>query len=295
MKKYYLYLFLVNAYWGITTVFMKYSLLYMNSFTYVGLRMTSGALVVLLAFRKWLNDVNGNELKQGIILGLLLAFKLEAQMLALYYTSSINMVFLLHLDIITVPLIEIIIRKKKLDKLLLFAIIGCFSGLVILSDVVGNSFNVGDLVAVIAMLIDCTPILTTNHFTQTSEPQKLIGIELTTSSIVSMFFSCVFGFEIDWCFNSIFFVLMTGVIGTGVAYTLINIAEKYIEPTVTSFSFLLDSIFTIVGVMLIADPNGMKETVTVNQLIGSAVILITLIVYICEKNKRGNLADSKEQ
>ena len=88
---------------------------------------------------------------------------------------------------------------------------------------------------------------------------------------------------------------MTGVIGTGVAYTLINIAEKYIEPTVTSFSFLLDSIFTIVGVMLIADPNGMKETVTVNQLIGSAVILITLIVYICEKNKRGNLADSKEQ
>ena len=37
--------------------------------------------------------------------------------------------------------------------------------------------------------------------------------------------------------------------------------------------------------MLIADPNGIKETVTVNQLIGSAIILVTLIIYIVTKNK----------
>ena len=285
MKKYYLYLFLVNAYWGITTVFMKYSLLYMSSYTYVGLRMTSGALIILLTFHKWLKDIKGYEIKQGIILGILLALKLEAQMLALRYTSSINMVFLLHLNIITVPLVELIIRKKKPDKLLLFAITGCFCGLVVLSDIIGNSFNVGDLVAVVAMLIDCALIMATNQFTQKTDPQKLIGIELAASSIVSMSISFISGFEIEWCFNSVFFVLMTGVIGTGVAYTLINISEKYIEPTVTSFSFLLDSIFTIFGVMLIADPNGTKETVTVNQLIGSTIILGTLIIYIAVKNK----------
>lgn len=122
--KNYLYLIIINIYWGFTTVFMKHALFFMNSSTYVGLRMLSGAIFCFIIFRKEWKSINKKSIIQGTILGFLLVMNLELTVWGLEYTSSTNCVFILQLSIIVVPLIECIRTKTKPKKELVFVIIG---------------------------------------------------------------------------------------------------------------------------------------------------------------------------
>lgn len=61
----------VMIYWGVTTVLMKHALAYMSSTTYIMLRFTSAAVLVLLIFgRKLYQQKSKILLWHGLILGL---------------------------------------------------------------------------------------------------------------------------------------------------------------------------------------------------------------------------------
>ena len=61
----------VMVYWGVTTVLMKHALIYMSSTTYIMLRFTSAAVLVLILFGKKLYKQRSKRLLwHGMVLGL---------------------------------------------------------------------------------------------------------------------------------------------------------------------------------------------------------------------------------
>ena len=103
----------VMIYWGVTTVLMKHALAYMSSTTYIMLRFTSAAVLVLLIFgRKLYQQKSKILLLHGLILGLLQIIPMECTTFAMYFTSASNSVFIGQLSFIIVPLMECIMKKN---------------------------------------------------------------------------------------------------------------------------------------------------------------------------------------
>lgn len=287
--KNYLYLIIINIYWGFTTVFMKHALFFMNSSTYVGLRMLSGAIFCFIIFRKEWKSINKKSIIQGTILGFLLVMNLELTVWGLEYTSSTNCVFILQLSIIVVPLIECIRTKTKPKKELVFVIIGVMIGMIIMCSEKGFNINVGDLLIFISMLANSLFVIVTSEFVKTSSEGALSIIQLFSATVFGLILTFFTGFTIEVNTDSFMILIITGVIGSGIAYSMQLIAQKEVSTSIVSLTTTLQPVFGMIGATLIKDIYGNVEVISRMQLIGCIIILTSLVIYLVHQSRIINI------
>lgn len=138
----------------------------------------------------------------------------------------------------------------------------------------GFSIGKGDLLVVLCAFGFSIHILLIDHFSPKVDGVKLSCIQFLICGILSMPFMVAFE-SINWTniINCWLPILYAGIMSCGVAYTLQVIAQKYTEPTVTSLILCLESVFAVIGGIII-----LNEQISMRETLGCIIMFAAILL-----------------
>lgn len=294
--KYALMLSITSFIWGSAFIAQDLGSDYMGAYTFNGVRFIIGALflipVIIIRDRFFPSDENAAKkpilqdrtlLIGGLVSGVLLCAATNLQQIGINLGSSAGKAsFLTSMYIIFVPFMEFFILRKKLGISIWIAAALAMTGMYMMCLAGMDRFAIPDIYMIMCALGFAFQILALAHYAPKCDPIKLSAIEFFVCGVLSsviMIFTDITPIGIDaWLTPlltpvAIGSILYTGILSSGVAYTIQVVAEKHIAPSVASLIFCTEAIFAALCGWII-----LGQRMSVTELIGSALILIAVIV-----------------
>ena len=282
-------LLLTSLIWGVAFTAQSKGMQSVEAFTFNGIRMTMGALVLLpcifirdrLALGK-LSAVQKEQKKQddrkalryGALLGVIFCISSNIQQHAFLYTGPGKIAFITALYIFFVPVLGLFIRKRTSPLTWLCVVIG-FAGLYFLcvdpSDI--GDINKGDLLALGCAAVFAVHILAIEKFAAKADGLRLSAMQFLVGGVLSGVMMFIFEKpSISSISEAAMPLLYAGIMSCGVAYTLQIIGQKYTEATVASLLLCMESVFGVLAAAII-----LGERLSIREIIG-CVIMFTAII-----------------
>lgn len=108
-----LLLMAVTLFWGSSYLFMKMGLGTLGEFNLIALRFGLAFVLAALLFRRRLRSIDARALKYGALLGFLLLGVFTCITFGLKTTTTSNAGFLVALTVVFVPMLEVLVFRKK--------------------------------------------------------------------------------------------------------------------------------------------------------------------------------------
>ena len=281
-------LLLTALIWGMAFVAQSVGMDYLGPCAFNGVRSFIGgvALLPVIAFSKHLRKDAPEEAKPaggkvrlwlwGSACGLLLGTASLLQQAGMLTASPGKAGFLTALYIVIVPVLGIFLGRRPGLKVwagVVLALLGAY-----LLSVKGSAgIAAGDLLVIGSAVVFSLHILVID-----SAPDVLAGIQLSciqffVAGILSMGLALLFEqFTLQQVLAAWVPLLYTGVISSGVGYTLQILGQRTVNPTVASLILSLESVFAaLAGWVLLGQPLSLRE-VAGCVLVFAAVVLAQL-------------------
>ena len=277
-----LILLITAFFWGTTFVAQSLGSDYVGAFTYNACRfIITGIILLIISLIRRRNVKEYIPTKKSVawifimalFVGVALFLGSTFQQLGINITKSPSKSgFISSLYMMFVPIIGYFIRKKPKPIIWLFlavAIIGSY-----LISVTGEfKLELGDLLTLICAVMFAVQIVLVDIINPYIDSIKLSAMQFIVAGILSIIFM-LFTEEVN--FYNIYLALpaiMYAAIFSGcIAFTLQIVGQKYTEPTVASMIMSLESVFALLGGIIV-----LKETLTLRVLIGCSLIFIAVI------------------
>lgn len=275
-----LLLILAALIWGFAFVPQKLGGDAIGNFTFNCVRSFLGGLVLIPVIL--LMDRNNPEKKSvdkkglligGMCCGIMLFLGSSLQQIGLNSGADAGKAgFITALYMVIVPFFGLFIGKK-LSPLVILSVVIAVIGMYFLCISGDLSMAFGEY-----MVLACAPffalhILVIDHFVQKHDGVKLSCIQFFTCGILSVPFMLIFNnpvvSDIISVWPSLFY---TGFLSSGVAYTLQIVGQKNMNPTVASILLSLESVFAVLGGMLL-----LNEALSIREIFG-CVLMFTAII-----------------
>lgn len=286
--------------WGSSFVAQKSGMDYIEPFTFNGIRMVIGGLVllpfILLMDRKKARDGAAEPMSDeekakarkkiiagGICCGLAIFVANSLQHFGVSYTTAGKAGFITTLYVVIVPIISVLLRKRVRPIMWLCVVLGAV-GLYLLC-MTDDSFKLafGDMLVLLCAVAFAVHIMVVDHFAAKLDGTKLSCIQFLTSGILGLVGMAIFESpDINAILDCWLPILYAGVLSCGLGYTFQVIAQKYAEPTVASLLMSLESVFAVISGAIL-----LHETMSMRELTGCAVIFAAVIIsQLPEKKKK---------
>ena len=286
--------------WGSSFVAQKSGMDYIEPFTFNGIRMVIGGLVlipfILLMNRKKARDGAAEPMSDeekakarkkiiagGICCGLAIFVASSLQQFGVSYTTAGKAGFITTLYVVIVPIISVLLRKRVRPIMWLCVVLGAV-GLYLLC-MTDDSFKLafGDMLVLLCAVAFAVHIMVVDHFAAKLDGTKLSCIQFLTSGILGLVGMAIFESpDINAILDCWLPILYAGVLSCGLGYTFQVIAQKYAEPTVASLLMSLESVFAVISGAIL-----LHETMSMRELTGCAVIFAAVIIsQLPEKKKK---------
>lgn len=234
-------------------------------------------------------DYSTKELiRDGFVCGFFLAGTSAFQQLGLFAgTPSGKAGFLTSCNVIFVPIICLFFKDKiKWNVWLSIVVTVCGLYLLCVND--GFSVQMSDVLVLICSVMNAARIIAVDRFKHKTDIIKLACVQFFSASLfltVPMAISEMRDFS-QWCASinqsALWMSLLyAGVIAGTFAFTVQNVAQKYVDPTVSSLLMSTESVFAVLAGWLI-----MGDKLTVKELIGCAIIFVALVIAQLPNKKR---------
>lgn len=288
-------LVLVTLCWGVSYYLMDVSLTDMGAFTLNAYRFL-GAFVIggLLTFRK-LKTVNRQTLKYSLLIGSVLVFVYIGATFGVKYTTLSNSGFLCALTVIFVPLIEILVLRKKPQKKIIFAVTMSLIGIMMLTLKDDFSINLanlrGDLLCILGATAYAVDLILTERAVAHEEVDAFqLGVfQLGVTGIYMLVMSFIFEQPhlptTPMIWGSVIFL---SVFCTGVAFIVQAIAQQYTTAAHVGIIFTLEPVFAAVVAYFFAG-----EVLTFKSYLGAGVMMAAL--FVTEIDFGGKKSECDEQ
>lgn len=257
-------LILMALIWGSGFVVTKDTLDVLPAGVIVAQRLFIGAFVLSIAFFSRLKGLTWSVFRHGIIVGVFLFLGFYFQTIGLEKTTASKGAFLTAAYVVMVPFFALIVHKgKKLDlKTFLSAILMLF-GIFILSFDAQEPlyFSYGDLLVLLCSMFFAMHVVSIDAYTSKgSDPILLCIVQMYVASLLSLFNHIVQGGEVmDFAFNGNFAILYLGVVGSGIAFLIQNVAQKYTSGERAGILMSLESVFgTTLSILLLNEPFNLR-------------------------------------
>ena len=284
--------------WGSSFVAQKSGMEYIEPFTFNGIRMFIGGLVlipvILVMDRKKSaeeDDASPEEkAKQkkytffgGICCGLAIFVASSLQQFGVSYTTAGKAGFITTLYVVIVPIFSVLLRKKVRPIMWLCVVLGAVGLYLLCMTDASFSLQFGDSLVLLCAVAFAVHIMTVDHFAATIDGTKLSCIQFLTSGVLGIIGMLIFESpDINAILDCWLPILYAGVLSCGLGYTFQVIAQKYAEPTVASLLMSLESVFAVISGAIL-----LHETMSLRELSGCAVIFAAVIIsQIPEKKKK---------
>ncbi|BBI35424.1 DMT family transporter [Cohnella abietis] len=269
-----LLILLVTICWGSSYIFMKLGLNSIEEFNLIALRFGLAFVVAAIIFFKRLRHTNSITIKYGALLGFVLFGVFTSIMFGLKTTTISNAGFLVSLTVIFLPLIYVIVYKRKLQLSLIIGVCLAILGIGLMTLNSKLSIHPGDFLCILAALLYAIHILITGYAAKVTDALNLGIIQLGFAGGFGLIFSIIF--ETPTYPNSSngwIAVLALSIVCSAFGFIVQPLAQKYTTPTRTGLIFALEPVFAALFGFLFA-----HETLSLKGYFGAALVLVGVVV-----------------
>lgn len=297
------FLFLTAMIWGAAFVAQSVSMDYIGPFTFICLRSVIGGLflipviIVLDGIRKKSQnesaDVVNSEnilhieteekqrlswknkqlIEGGIVCGIFLFFANCFQQTGIQYTTVGKAGFITTFYIIIVPFIGLFF-KKYCGILTWIGVVVALAGLYFLCITQKLTIQRGDALILCCSVLYAGQILAIDHYNPFVDGVKMSCIQFLTGGILGAVFMLLFeNPSIAMILSAAGPILYTGIMSTGVGYTLQIVGQKGLNPTVAALILSLESVFSALSGYVF-----LHQVLTTRELIGCVLMFIAIVL-----------------
>ncbi len=215
----------------------------------------------------------------GILCGILLTISVNFQQFGLTYypegtASEARAGFLTALYVVLVPIISVFFGKRiKLP--IWIAVVIAIGGIYMLSLSGGlESIYLGDILVFCCAISFSFHIMAVDRFAEPVGGTLLSMLQFFVCGILSLILSLCFEAPIwEDILSAAPQILYTGIVSSGIAYTLQIYGQQYAEPAIASISMSLESVFAALGGWLISG-----NTLSPRELLGCTLVFLAIIL-----------------
>ena len=275
--------------WGGTFALIKSAFTDISPLLFLGLRFSIAALIFLPFVYASLKKTNKQTLIAGSVLGLFYFAGFTAQSLGLNLTTATKSGFITGTFVVFIPILQLIIEKRKPKWFNLFSVFLVLIGLIMLSskgenvldfiNQLGSDFNLGDLLTLLCAILFAFQVVYVDVFTKKYDYLPMVFVQLLITGLGGFILTSIFSAT---SLETVKFTLNTKVVST-VLYTAIFASivatviqlkfQKSVSPTKAGIIFSVEPIFAAVFAYFL-----LSEKISNFGLIGCVIIFIGLIV-----------------
>ena len=273
--------------WGFAFVAQKSANI--GPFTFNGVRFLIGSLslvpVIFIFERKGILDKQRvkNTFVYGAITGCVLFTASNLQHFGIVLIEQASKAgFITGIYTVLVPIFGIFMGKKTNLNTWMGAILAVV-GLYFVSVIGTPVLEFGDVLLFVGAIFWALHIIVIDKFVGKVNPIMYSSVQFLTVSVLSILCAVLFElsiFSVEGLASSLIPVLYTGIMSSGVAYTLQVVGQKNAEPTAAAIIFSSESVFCAIGCVLL-----LGDKLTPPAIFGCVLIFAGIILSQIEFKK----------
>ena len=275
--------------WGGTFALIKNAFTDISPLLFLGLRFSIAALIFLPFVYASLKKTNKQTLIAGSVLGFFYFTGFASQTLGLNLTTATKSGFITGTFVVFIPILQLIIEKRKPKWFNILSVFLVLIGLIMLSSKgenaidfmkqLGSDFNLGDLLTLLCALLFAFQVVYVDVFTKKYEYLPMVFVQLLITGIGGFILSFIFSIStletVKFTFNTtvVTAVLYTAIFASIIATVIQLKFQKFVSPTKAGIIFSIEPIFAAVFAYFL-----LSEKISNFGVIGCVLIFIGLIV-----------------
>ncbi len=260
--------------WGTTFSLIKEALENIDVFVFLSQRfMLSGILLGIVCYVKR-GVFSYNVLKQGFILGLFLFGAFAFQTIGLKFTTASNAAFITGLNVVLVPVCELVICKKRVGAHIWLGVTLAIVGLFLLTTNGQMYLNPGDIIVLGCAVCVALQVVFTDIYTKKTDILWLTTIELMTVGLISTAITVSTGKEVLHYYNGTGYALIVCVLfATIFAFLIQTSVQRYTSPSHVAIMFCMEPVFASVFAYFYAG-----EVLGMWGVLGGTLVLLAMLI-----------------
>ena len=275
-------------FWGGTFVVVKESLHDISPMIFIALRFTVAFIILVPFIFKYKSRFTRTGVIGGSILGVILFIGFATQTIGLQLTSATRSAFITSASVVLVPVLQVLIEKRRPANGTLIGIALVFIGILMLSSGgnsiftfladIGANFNLGDFLTLLCAVSFAAYIVYLDYISQRADFWPIFVMQIFVTAVLAFLFAYIFNlidFEplrITLTDNAIFGLAYTALITTLLTTALLTKYQKAMSPAKAGIIYALEPVFASVIAFFV-----LSEKISNFGLAGSVLIFMGLI------------------
>jgi len=277
----YLALVLTTLIWGSTFLTVKRVLLDVAPMRFLALRFTIAALVLFALVFVTRTRVARSTWRDGAIASVPFFFSFLCQTFGLVWASPATSAFLTATSVVLVPLLGVLVLRRRVDAWTWTGVIAALAGLALLL-LHGGAVGVGELWTVGTAVLVAVHILVLERFSRRHAALALTATQVTCCALLALVATPLDRVVLRHAVPDLFAgvaprvlwtALYMGCAATALAFFLQTWAQARITATRVGLWFALEPVFALLFSLL-----ARAETLTVRAAAGMGLILLGMIL-----------------
>ena len=288
-----LLLFLAAFIWGTAFVAQSVGMDYIGPFTMNCVRSLIGALVLLPVAlisgkREARKGVSAGRSKKmlllgGLACGVVLCLATNLQQIGIQHTTVGKAGFITAFYIVLVPVFGIFL-KKRTNFVVWLSVALALLGLYLLCMDGDFTLSWGDLMCLLCAIVFSWHILLVDYLSPRVNGIKLSCLQFLVSGLISAVPMLLFEKPaVSSILQAYIPVLYTGVMSSGVAYTLQILGQRNVHPTLACLIMSLESVISVLAGWVI-----LHQSLSLREIAGCIIMFAAIILVQCfgQKTKK---------
>ena len=272
-------LFTIAVIWGMGFIMAQFALdsnLSSTAITF-GRFFVATVLIFAIFSKEIIKNLNPRNIRNGIIIGLLLFSGFYAQTWGLKFSSPSNNALITAANVVMVPFLWWAVSRQRPLKIVFLASFSCLVGVGILSTDFSNGFmfGYGDLLTLLAAFLFASQITATGVLAVKMDYRVLIFMQFFVSAICGLVLFIVTenDFSVFVNVNGVIALLYLGALSTCLCYFLQTKAQTKVSSSTAAIIMCTESLFGALFSVLFG-----YDKLTARLVVGGLVIFCSVIL-----------------
>lgn len=265
---------LVALFWGSTYFLTKMAVEELEPFNLTALRFGTAFIITALFFFKRIRKADRTVIKYSIILGVLAVIAVLSMTFGVQYTTASNAGFLISLSVVMIPLISVVVLKKKIKAKLLLSVVLATIGIVCLTLNEQLTINKGDILCILCATSFAVQVLIMERIPKTADSVAIGALQLGITAVVNFILSFFLeNFTVPRDLKVWGVIVILGVFCTAFCYIIQIYALKNTSAIQAGIILSLEPVFSAIFAYIF-----LGELLSKQGYIGAILLFISVIL-----------------
>lgn len=265
---------LVALFWGSTYFLTKMAVAELEPFNLTALRFGTAFVITALCFFKRIRKADRTVIKYSIILGVLAVIAVLSMTFGVQYTTASNAGFLISLSVVMIPLISVVVLKKKIKAKLLLSVVLATVGIVCLTLNEQLTINKGDILCILCATSFAVQVLVMERIPKSADSVAIGALQLGITAVVNFILSFFLeNFTVPSDLKVWGVIVILGVFCTAFCYIIQIYALKNTSAIQAGIILSLEPVFSAIFAYIF-----LGELLSKQGYIGAILLFISVIL-----------------